>query len=105
MATTIAAALEAAGAVSFDGEYAKIPEHMQQALRRYVLEGIAPGDFLTAVICNDLRNAVNRADAHNYPLLRTYVLWLHNVPPGSCWGSPANMEEWMRARVTDYLVE
>lgn len=82
----------------FDGEYAQIPERMQEALRRYVLERIKPGDFLTAVICNDLREAVGRADAENALLLRVYVRWLYNVAPGSCWGNPQNHQEWLSSR-------
>ena len=101
MTQTVAAALEVAGMVDFNGEYAQIPAHMQQALRRYVLEGIRPGDFLTAVICNDLRNAVGRADETNLPLLKLYVQWFYNVAPGSCWGSAGNMAEWMNARSQD----
>lgn len=87
--------------VTFDGEYAAIPQHMQAALRRYVVEGLKPGDFLTAVICNDLRNAVGRADADNLPLLKTYVQWFYNIAPGSCWGSREHMDEWMNARSQD----
>lgn len=101
MTQTIAAALEAAGMVDFKGEYAQIPEHMQLALRRYVLEGIKPGDFLTATICNDLRAAVFRADDTNYPLLKLYLQWLFNVAPGNCWGSPEKMETWMHERAAE----
>ena len=95
---TVADALEKSGMVDFKGDYAQIPEYMQAALRRYVLQGIKPGDFLTAVICNDLRNAVGRADAVNLPLLKLYVQWFYNVAPGACWGSLENMNEWINAR-------
>lgn len=101
MTQTVAAALEMAGMVDFKGEYEKIPAHMQQSLRRYVLEGLKPGDFLTAVICNDLRNAVGRADETNLPLLKLYVQWLYNVAPGSCWGSAEAMLKWTKARRED----
>lgn len=98
MTQTVAAALEAAGMVKFGGEYAVIPERMQAALRRYVLEGLQPGSFLTAVICNDLRNAVFQADDDNYPLLKLYLQWLYNVAPAPCWGSYDKMQNWMRER-------
>jgi len=101
MAQTIAAALETAGMVDFKGEYAQIPEHMQLALRRYVLEGIKPGNFLTAAICNDLCGAVFRADDTNYPLLKLYLQWLFNVAPGICWGSQEKMEVWMHERAAE----
>ncbi len=79
----------------FEGQYAQIPAHMQEAIRRYVVQGIQPGDFLTAVITNDLRNAVNRADETNLPLLKVYVQWFYNEAPSACWGSHEMMHEWM----------
>jgi hypothetical protein len=82
----------------FTGEYAAIPEHMQAALTRYVMERIEPGDFLTAVIKNDLKSAVGRADAVNLPLLPVYVRWFYNVAPGCCWGTPENFQEWVSGR-------
>lgn len=82
----------------FEGQYAEIPEHMQAALRAYVLEGRWPCGFLTAVICNDLRNAVGRADETNLPLLKLYVQWFYNVAPIVCWGSAQNMLQWADER-------
>ena len=79
----------------FTGEYEKIPAHMQAALRRYVEERISPGNFLQAVIKNDLRDACGRADSENLPLLPLYVKWLYNVAPGACWGSPENYTAWL----------
>lgn len=85
----------------FTGEYADIPQRMQDAMTRYVLEGVQPGDFLTAVITNNLRDAVNRADAINLPLLKTYVRWFYNVAPGNCHGSVKHMQEWIASRSED----
>ncbi len=79
----------------FTGEYDKIPLHMQEALTRYVVDRVAPGNFLQAVISNDLRDACGRADADNLQLLPTYVKWLYNVAPGGCWGSPENYKAWL----------
>lgn len=84
--------------VEFTGDYAAIPPHMQEAIRRYLVQGFAPGHFLSAVIKNDLRGAVNYADATNLPLIKLYVQWFYNVAPGNCHGSPEIMKEWMLAR-------
>lgn len=84
--------------LDFTGQYADIPPHMQEALRRYVVQGIPPGHFLTAVIRNDLRNAVGYADAVNLPLLKIYVQWFYNIAPSGCFGSPEIMKEWMLSR-------
>ena len=87
--------------VSFNGQYADIPAHMQDAIRRYVIQGYKPGDFLTGVITNNLRQAVGHADETNLPLLKTYVQWFYNEAPGSCWGSVQAMNEWMTERSKD----
>jgi hypothetical protein len=72
--------------MNFDGSYAVIPEHMREAILNYVLHHKKPGDFLTAVICNDLRSAVFNADEDNLPLLRTYLFWFYNRCPASLVG-------------------
>jgi hypothetical protein len=87
--------------VTFDRDYAQIPVHMQEGIRRYVVQGRQPGSFLTAVITNDLKGAVFSADDTNLSLLPLYVRWFHNVPPAACQGSPATMREWMNARAQD----
>lgn len=84
--------------VEFTGQYEAIPQHMQEAIRRYIVQGLAPGHFLSAVIKNDLRGAVNYADAVNLPLIKLYVQWFYNVAPGNCHGSPEVMKEWMLSR-------
>lgn len=86
---------------SFASEtYAKIPEHMRDAMVRYVMQGVKPGDFLTAVICNNLKAAVFAADADNFPLLREYCWWFYNVAPSTCHGSAAEMRQWIEAHGT-----
>jgi hypothetical protein len=79
----------------FDGEYAEIPERMREGLRRYIIDRIQPGDFLTAVICNDLRNAVGHADAENLSLIPLYVRWFYNVAPHLSHGSLSKMHTWL----------
>lgn len=74
-----------------------IPERMMAGIRRYIDHGIEPGHFLTAVICNDLREAVARADSENVLLLREYVLFFYNDAPSQCWGSAEKMQAWMQA--------
>lgn len=79
----------------FDGNYSVIPQRMRDGLVRYVVDHLQPGSFLTAVICNDLAQAVGHADADNLPLLKTYVEWFYNVPPASCKGSREAMTAWL----------
>ncbi len=82
-----------------DGEYHfqgfRIPRRMMDGIRRYVDQGIPPGDFLQAVICNDLVAAVSRADDENIRNLPAFVGYFYNEVPGPCWGSPQKMEAWI----------
>ena len=72
-----------------------IPSRMMGAIERYVNQGIPPGDFLTAVICNDLYEAVGRADEENMANLPAYVHFFYNETPGQCSGSREKMVAWM----------
>jgi hypothetical protein len=75
-----------------------IPDRMMGGLIRYIENGIAPGDFLTAVICNDLKEAVGRADDENIRNLPAYLGYLYNEAPMGCWGSPGQMKRWMKEK-------
>jgi hypothetical protein len=71
-----------------------IPVHCQNGLRSYVLNGNIPGGFLQAVICNNLKEAVSRADDVNVKVLPNYVMFLYNYVPDTCWGSSEAMKAW-----------
>jgi len=67
-----------------------------KALLEYVLRGVPVGDFLAAVVTNDLHEAVVRADPDNRVLLREYVGWLHNEAPTLCWRYPKAIALWAK---------
>ena len=78
-----------------------IPNHMIGAVRRYIMHGIPPGSFLTAVICNDLREAVARADDDNAAALAGWVRFFYNYAPSGCWGTRERFEAWMAKFIQD----
>lgn len=80
----------------FEGEYAAIPALMRDGIMRWVEQGVKPGQFLWAVICNDLRVAVAAADEENLALLPLYVRWFHWQCPAGVSGSP-EAAAWHRA--------
>ena len=75
---------------------AGIPERMARAIIKYIWQGQPVGDFLQAVIANDLRDAACRADSTNRLLLKQFALFFYNVAPGGCFGSRDSYEEWMK---------
>ena len=79
-----------------------IPEHMLEALSRYI-DGHQPvGDFLTAVLKNDLRDACGRADDTNLANLPAFVAYLYNVAPSDCSGSPEKVKAWLAAKPLEF---
>jgi len=77
-------------------DYSKVPvDHMVDAVRRYIEKRIPPGDFLTAVICNDLAKAVRHADEANAKNLITWVRFFYNEIPAVAWGSKEKMKDWL----------
>ena len=71
-----------------------IPAYMLGNLQAYIQTGRPVGGFLTAVLRNDLREAVGRADDHNIANLPAYIAYLHNKAPMGCWGSTENVKHW-----------
>lgn len=73
----------------------EIRPDMVKAIRLYVDKGFEPGDFLTAVICNNLSEAIGRADSDNMRNLPAFVAYFYNECPAPCWGSRAKMDAWI----------
>ena len=60
---------------------------MLEAIFRYAFYGVPVGDFLQAVIKNNLREACGRADYKNLHALPEIVKVFYNYCPAGCWGS------------------
>ena len=77
-------------------DYSKLPEHMREGTRRYIEDGGPPGGFLKAVICNDLMEALSRADDINRDRILDFVRFFRWEVPADCWGSMKKMEAWIK---------
>lgn len=82
--------------IADDCVYSTIKRDLIAAIHRYVFQGIPPGSFLTAVLCNDLREAVGRADLDNYRNLKSIVTYCYQELPAAAWGSPNRFDTWLR---------
>lgn len=84
--------------------YERLPNLPQ--LKRYAEQRIPVGHFLSAIICNDLGEAVARADDGNQWLIPVYHRWLYNEADSRCWGSNEKMQAWLRPTGTkcDYRI-
>lgn len=75
-----------------------IPSHLEEGLRRYATERIPTGSFLRAVLENDLKEAVGRADIESQRSLCAIVSFCYNNIPSASWGSPEKVREWLNGR-------
>lgn len=79
---------------TFD-QYYGVPQHLRSALVRYVNDHDTVGDFLTAVLENNLRGAMMFADIESRAGLYALVKWLFNEVPSTCWGSEEAVKVWI----------
>ena len=82
--------------------YDKLPERLRGGAQRYIEHGIQPGDFLTAVIDNNLKESVSRADDDMIKRLLEIVSWWYWEAPAGCWGSKEKRLAWMKARYEEH---
>jgi hypothetical protein len=71
-----------------------VPDGLRYGLYLWVKEGQVPGQFLSAVLANNLSGAIAHGDADNARILSQYVRFLYNWCPSSCWGSKEKMQGW-----------
>jgi hypothetical protein len=86
-------------------DYNLIPEHMMEAIIRYVDRGVPLGNFLTAVFANDLFQAVARADDYNSKIIPVYVRYIYNRCPIGCNGSYQDVESWIKKKFANNVSE
>jgi len=74
----------------------RVRPEISAAISRYVHTGCDVGGFLTAVIDNNLREALGRADDYNLETIHEIVKIFYNYCPSNCWGTRERREEWQR---------
>jgi len=72
-----------------------IPGHLQDGLDRYICDRVRPGQFLCAVLGNDLLGAVRRADRLSYAGMPGIVEALIGYAPATAWGSESKVAAWL----------
>jgi hypothetical protein len=80
----------------FEPMMIRIPAYMRPGLLRYIEHGIEPGDFLTAILSNDLFGAFAAVERDGHRRVRDYLQFLYNDAPAGCWGSAERFEAWIK---------
>lgn len=81
--------------VDFIHRFPKVPQHTIGDLIRYWHYRCPIGDFLTAVLSNDLMEAFARADEYNVVAMLEICKFIHCEMPHDCHGSPEKVKAWL----------
>lgn len=82
-------------------DYSSIKPDVLESISDYVNNRIPPGDFLQAVLENNLKESFNRADEDNIRSMFKIVQFIYNEIPARCWGSPEKVKKWLGEGGTD----
>lgn len=72
----------------------EVRQDVKDSLSRWIDHGLEPGGFLMAVLRNDLKGALSRADSYNRASLYQIVQYCYAEIPSACWGSSDKVEQW-----------
>jgi len=81
---------------ALDSESHQLNQMEITELRRYINTGIKPGQFVQAILENNLVDACSYADIRARRRIYEYVCWLCNNAPEECWGSERAVYDWLR---------
>lgn len=81
--------------------HSEVPDNLHYGIMRYICHELQPGSYLTAVLENDLLQAINRGDDDTLKGLVATVRWLFNKAPGDCWGTPRKVYDWLQQSKVD----
>jgi len=76
-------------------DWSLIPGHMRSGVELYVMRGIPPGSFLTALLENDFLGAMGRADSTNAANMKGWAQFIYNHMPSESHGSPSKVDAWI----------
>lgn len=76
-------------------KYNSLPSTLRGGIQRYVDDRIRPGGFLDALLANDLKGTVMRADEQTRSELQDILFWCMENLPGPCWGGRKEVEKWL----------
>jgi hypothetical protein len=68
-------------------------EQFKATVNRFVKDRVNPGHFVSAVLANDLYQAVKYADEESRENLSTFVLWVYNEVPANLCFSYENLRK------------
>ena len=77
-------------------DYKTIPRRTLTALYEYIRLRKSPGEFLLAVLRNDLVGAVSYADKQSAKALVPLVIFVYSRVPIICYGNREKVQAWLK---------
>jgi hypothetical protein len=77
-------------------QWERIHEPLRGALQRYIEHGVLFGDFLYAMLTNNLTMTFQKADSENVKKVQEILTFIYQELPGPCWGSEERVESWVK---------
>ena len=75
-----------------------LPDDVKESIDHYVQDGVPTGDFLRAVLANDLMESFGRADVNNRDALFDICSYIYNFTPMACRGSYQKVDAWIERK-------
>lgn len=75
-----------------------IVPRFKESIDAYIESGRPTGHFLSAVLRNDLKEAIGRADSEAIDNIPHIVAYLYNKAPMNCWGSNEAVANWYKSK-------
>ena len=75
---------------------AHIPKSIQRDVFQYIAFGTEPGQFVKALMQNDLMRTFATADEYNVTNIWKYCSFLYNYAPAHAFGSNQAYDDWTR---------
>lgn len=72
-----------------------LPDHMEESITGYVFEGRPVGNFLQALLKNNLQMTFAYADEQNRKRIHQWVQFIYNDVPADCWGDDERIKNWI----------
>lgn len=88
-----------------DMQHGPIPDRIKESLIAYASRGVPTGDFLRAVLSNDLRMALAKADVESMDALPSIVHFIYNQLPPRCHGSADTVKLWIHIARKDWKID
>lgn len=88
--------IEHMGGYSHSLMMSHVNEPLHEGIMHWVVYGIEPGDFLRAVLRNDMMDAMGRADDINRHRMFELCTFLYNGMPAGSYGSRERYAAWKK---------